>query len=44
MLYTVLDMKEGFHEIELEPKSSTLTNFITPFGNENTINCLLDLV
>lgn len=30
--FTVLDMKDGFHQIELDEESSLLTTFITPFG------------
>lgn len=30
--FTVLDMKDGFHQIELDHNSSLLTTFITPFG------------
>lgn len=30
--FTVLDMKDGFHQIELDYDSSLLTIFITPFG------------
>lgn len=30
--FTVLDMKDGFHQVELDHDSSLLTTFITPFG------------
>lgn len=31
-LFTVLDMKDGFFQIQLSEESSLLTTFITPFG------------
>lgn len=31
-LFTVLDMKDGFFQVELDEASSLLTTFITPFG------------
>ena len=31
-VFTVLDMKDGFHQVKLTDKSSDLCTFITPFG------------
>lgn len=30
--FTCPDGKQGFHQLELDPKSSQLTSFLTPFG------------
>ena len=31
-VFSVLDAKDGFHEVELDEESSYLTTFWTPFG------------
>ena len=31
-VFTVLDAKDGFHQVKLDNKSSLLTTFWTPFG------------
>ena len=32
-IFTVLDAKDGFHQVQLDRESSYLTTFWTPFGH-----------
>ena len=36
-LFTVLDAKDGFHQVKLDEASSRLTTFWTPFGRHRYI-------